>query len=223
MTSDHQVLTRLAQERRSCRAFLDREVPRAYVEQMLALAQRTASWCNTQPWEVVITSGETTRELGDRLTRAVIDGERRSDLPGPEAYVGVYQERRRESGHLLYASVGVDRSDRQARLLQALENFRFFGAPHTAIITTDAQLGTYGAIDCGGYVGALMLAAQSLGIATIAQAAIATVSDAVRAHLQLADDRQVVCAVSFGYADEAHPANAFRTPRAPLEEVVRWI
>ncbi|RHW28558.1 nitroreductase [Nocardioides immobilis] len=222
MTSDYLALTRLSQGRHSCRAFLDREVPRADIEQMLALAQRTASWCNTQPWEVVITSGATTRELAERLTRAVIEGERRSDLPGPAAYVGVYQERRRESGHLLYASVGVARDDREARLLQALENFRFFGAPHTAIITTDAQLGTYGAIDCGAYVGTLMLAAESLGIATVAQAAIASVSDAVREHLALANDRQVVCTVSFGYADANHPANGFRTPRAALDAVVRW-
>jgi nitroreductase len=28
--------------------------------------------------------------------------------------------------------------------------------------------------------------------------------------------------ISFGYEDEAHPANGFRTGRAPLEEVVEW-
>jgi nitroreductase len=189
---------------------------------MLALAQRTASWCNTQPWQVVITTGPSTAQLGERLTEAVIAGDRRSDLPGPEAYLGVYRERRRESGHLLYASVGVRRDDREARLLQALENFRFFGAPHAAVVTTDRQLGSYGAVDCGAYVGNLLLAAQSLGIATVAQAAIATVSDAVREHLGLTEDRQVVCAVSFGYADQTHPANAFRMSRASLDDVVRW-
>ena len=28
--------------------------------------------------------------------------------------------------------------------------------------------------------------------------------------------------MSFGYADTAHPANGFRTTRAPLHEVVRY-
>jgi nitroreductase len=208
--------------RHSCRAFTGDQVPRADIEQMLALAQRTASWCNTQPWEVVLTSGASTEALAARLVDAAVAGERRSDLPGPEAYVGVYQERRRDSGHHLYASVGIERDDRNARRLQALENFRFFGAPHVAIITTDRSLGTYGALDCGAYVGAFMLAARARGIATIAQAAIATVSDAVRAHLAIGEDRLIVCAVSFGYADESHPANGFRTGRAPVESVVRW-
>jgi hypothetical protein len=30
----------------------------------------------------------------------------------------------------------------------------------------------------------------------------------------------VVVGISFGYADRAHPVNAFRTSRAPLDDVV---
>ncbi len=54
-----------------------------------------------------------------------------------------------------------------------LENYRFFGAPHVAIITSDKALGVYGAVDCGGYVSTLLLAAESLGIAAVPQAAVA--------------------------------------------------
>jgi hypothetical protein len=34
--------------------------------------------------------------------------------------------------------------------------------------------------------------------------------------------RQVVCGLSLGYADTTHPANQFRTTRAPVEAVVDW-
>ncbi|WP_429861139.1 hypothetical protein [Achromobacter ruhlandii] len=34
---------------------------------------------------------------------------------------------------------------------------------------------------------------------------------------------RVVCAISFGYADTAHPANSYRTSRADLDAAVRWI
>jgi nitroreductase len=220
--SDYEALARIAAARHSCRAFDPREVPRARVERMLALAQRTASWCNTQPWEVIVTEPGTTRRLAERLTAAAA-GERGSDLPGPQAYTGVYRERRREAGYALYASLGIERADAAGRARQALENFRFFGAPHTALITSDRDLGTYGAIDCGAYVAALLLAAESLGLGAIAQAAIATVSGAVREFLQLPADRLVVCAVSFGYADEGHPANSFRVGRAALDQVVTWV
>jgi len=104
-----------------------------------------------------------------------------------------------------------------------MRNFDFFGAPHVAIVTTDREQGTYGAVDCGGYVATLLLALRSRGIDSIAQAAIAMYSDGVRELLALPEDRLVVCAVSFGYADPDHPANAFRTERAGVDDVVRIV
>src|SRR5262249_32098716 len=97
-----------------------------------------------------------------------------------------------------------------------------FGAPHLLIVTTEQDLGTYGAIDCGIYLSSLMLLAQSMGIATIAQAAFAMYSPFIRAYFNLPEHRQVVCGLSFGYADDSHPANGFRTTRAPAAEVVTW-
>ena len=75
-------------------------------------------------------------------------------------------------------------------------------------------------MDCGGYVANLLNAAQALGLAAIAQAAIGMYADVAHAELGIPEDRWVVCAVSFGYADPDHPANAFRTERAELGEVV---
>jgi len=46
---------------------------------------------------------------------------------------------------------------------------------------------------------------------------------ALRRELNIGDDRDIVCAISFGYADEAHPANACRTDRASLGETVEWV
>lgn len=106
---------------------------------------------------------------------------------------------------------------------QALENFKFFGAPHVAIITTASLLGTYGALDCGAYVNNFMLAARSLDVASIAQAAIAMRSKFLHEWFQIPDERQVVCGISFGYEDPAHPANGFRTTRARMEQVVHWV
>ena len=52
------VLEELLGERYSCRAFRPDPVPRPIIERILTAAQRTASWCNSQPWQVVIASGE---------------------------------------------------------------------------------------------------------------------------------------------------------------------
>ncbi|MES2787008.1 MAG: nitroreductase [Pseudomonadota bacterium] len=213
-------LEALLDGRHSCRAFLADPVPRKTIEAILRLAQRTASWCNTQPWQISITSGDAT----DRFRAAImaaIEHPPSPDFAWPE-YEGVYLERRRECGFALYESVGVARGDRAASTRQALENFRLFGAPHVAMVTTDAALGIYGAIDCGAWVGNFMLAAQSLGVATVPQAALSSWPDVVRGHFGLSAERRVVCGVSFGFEDAAHPANRFRTTRAALDRVVQW-
>jgi len=217
------VLNGLLAERHSCRAFLADPVPREVQERLLQMAQRTASWCNSQPWQVHITEGAATGRLRDALLAAPPVGESGSDFPWPREYRGVYLERRRECGFALYDSVGIARGDREASARQAQENFRLFGAPHVAIVTSDEALDVYGAIDCGAYVANFLLAAASLGVATIPQAALASRSQQLRKFFALADDRRVVCGISFGYADTAHPANAFRTGRATVSAAAAWV
>jgi nitroreductase len=228
MTTDtHQtaqnVLETLLHERFSCRGFRPDQVDRPTITRMLELAQRSPSWCNTQPWQVAITDGDST----DQLRAAILahlnaGGTPQSEIPFPERYTGIYQQRRRECAWQLYDSVGIEHGDRAASAVQTLRNFSFFDAPHVAIITTEPDLGTYGALDCGVYVANLLLAAQSLGIATIPQAALALVAAPIRAHLNLPEDRHVLCGISFGYADHDHPANGFRTHRADLDQVITW-
>jgi nitroreductase len=135
----------------------------------------------------------------------------------------VYRERRRTCGWQLYESVGIKEGDRVASAKQGSENFRFFGAPHLAVITTEASLGTYGVLDCGAYVSNFMLAAASLGVSAIAQAAIASKSHIIREQLRIAASRNIVVGISFGYADESHPANGFRTDRASLQEAATFV
>jgi len=218
------VLEELLQERFSCRAFLPRPVPRALIERVLRAAQRTASWCNSQPWQVVITSGEETERFRKVMYETAASGRGdHGDFPFPREYRGVYLERRRESGFQLYNTLGIPRGDRAGYARQALENFRFFGAPHVAIIHTDEALGVYGAVDCGGYVNNFLLAAQALGLSTVPQAALAHHSDVIRKHFGIGEDRRVVCGISFGYGDTAHKANSYRTSRADLAAVATFV
>src|ERR1700759_1528604 len=218
------VLEELLSERYSVRAFLPQEVDRKTIEHVLTTAQRTASWCNSQPWQVVIASGEAKERFRKAIYAEAASGApESSDFPFPREYVGVYLERRRESGFQLYNSLGIVRGDKAAYAKQALENFNFFGAPHVAIVHTDEALGVYGAIDCGGYVTSFMLAAQALGLATIPQAALAFHSESVRRHFGLGDDRRVVCGISFGFPDRAHKANSYRTTRAGIADTVTFV
>lgn len=219
------LLAKLMANRFSCRGFQQTPVPRETLEAILTIAQLSASWCNSQAWEVIVTSGEGTEKFRQALLSNVeaSGAGLETDFGRPSAYVGRYLERRRETGWQLYEAVGVTHGDREASGRQTMQNFHLFGAPHAMIVTSNRDLGVYGAIDCGGYVAGLMLAAKSLGVDTIAQAAIAMQSPCVRSHFAIPEDRMIVCGLSVGYCDPSHPANQFRTRRDSIDEVVRWV
>ena len=48
-------------------------------------------------------------------------------------------------------------------------------------------------------------------------------ADLVREHFSVPDERDVVCGISFGLADTAHPVNSFRTDRASIDDAVEWV
>lgn len=217
------MLDQLLRDRHSCRAFLPEPVKREVLENIFTTAQRTASWCNSQAWQVAIASGAAVERFRSALLEAAKSGQRDSDFPFPAEYTGPYLERRRECGFQLYNAVGVERGDKDGYQRQALENFRLFGAPQVAILTSDPGLGVYGAVDVGGYVQVLLLAMQAHGVAAIPQAALASQSTLVKSLLGIAPERQVVCGISFGYEDAAHPANSYRTSRASLDDAITWV
>ena len=219
VTTDDTVLERLLAARFSCRAYQSRPVPQPVIDRILALAQKTASWNNTQPWQAIVTRGVATEKFRDALYAHVQSGAKpSSDLPFPREYTGASLHRRRECGFALYGALGIQRGDKDAYVKQGMENFRLFGAPHVAIISSDEPLGPYGAVDCGAYVANFMLAAQALGVATIAQAAVTQHGDFVHRHFGIPENRLLVCGISFGYADMGHPVNGYRTTRVPISE-----
>ncbi|CAD0183704.1 putative oxidoreductase [Ruegeria sp. THAF57] len=216
-------LNTLLAARHSCRAFSPDPVPREHIEQILTSAGRVPSWCNAQPWNVVITSSTETERFRIALREEAMSGAPAPDLPFPTSYSGVYRDRRRECGWALYEAVGVERGDRAASARQMMENFTLFDAPHCAILSSPAELGPYGAMDCGGFVTAFTLAAQALGVATIPQAAVASYGPFLHRYFDIPEDRLILCAISFGYADKDHPANGFRTDRASPDAFVDWL
>src|ERR1700744_5507641 len=89
------VLEELLGERYSVRAFLPQPVPRETIEHVLTAAQRTASWCNSQPWQVLIASGAAKERFRETIYGNVSSGAAEDgDFPFPREYLGVSLERR---------------------------------------------------------------------------------------------------------------------------------
>ncbi len=220
--TDSDMLRRLLQARWSCRGFLPDPLPRDEIEGAFADAQHVASWCNSQPWQVILCGADETARFAEALFEHSRTAPHASDIPFPASYDGVYRDRRRACGWQLYDAVGVERGDRAASAAQMRENYRFFGAPHMALITTPKALGSYGVLDCGAYVTAVLLALTARGIGSVAMASVAGFAPFVRQRFDIAEDRDLLCGIAFGRPDPEHPANAFRTHRAPPGDVIDW-
>ena len=219
----YDTLTNTLKSRYSCRAFRSDPVPDDIITQIVTAARHVPSWCNAQPWQLTITKGEATENFRQAMLAEAAKGNPpQPDLNWPSGYSGDYAARRRTCGFQLYDAVGIEKFDRAARMAQMLRNYALFDAPHVAIVHSPVELGPYGALDSGGFVTAFTLAATALGVATIAQAAIAAYAPLVRDHLDIADDRLVLCAISFGYADQDSAINQFRTERADPTHIIDW-
>ncbi len=191
----------------------------------MTAAQRTASWCNSQPWQVVIASGEAKERFRKSIYAEAASGAGDGhDFPPPREYLGVYLDRRRESGFQLYNSLGIARGDKAAYARQALENYQFLRRaacrhhsyrPRRSGSTARSIAAAMSAISC-------WRRRRSVS-AALPQAALARHSRLVRHHFNLGDDRRVVCGISFGFPDRAHKANSYRTTRAGIADTVTFV
>ena len=103
--------------------------------------------------------------------------------------------------------------------MQFARNFEFFGAPVGMIVAMERCMQPAQWTDVGIFLQSLLLVAHERGLATCAQAAWAAVHKTVRAEIGLSDAQIIVCGISLGYADPAHPINAMVTERAPLAAI----
>ena len=211
--------------RMSCRAFLDTPVPGDTLRAILDAARRTPSGGNLQSWWVYALTGEPLTELKSAVRAQVTanprgDGSHEYDIY-PPGLGEPYRTRRFKAGEDLYATLGIPREDKMARLLQLARNYDFFGAPVGLFFYVDRSLGPPQWSDVGMYMQTVMLLARGHGLHTCAQEIWSLVSVTVQKRLDVPANLMLFSGMALGYADLSHPINTLRTERAALEDFVR--
>ncbi|WP_337996479.1 nitroreductase [Oleispirillum naphthae] len=205
--------------RKSARAFLPTPVPRETVEQVLALAARSPSATNTQPWRVYVAMGKVRDALAFDLCAAFDDPDFPQE-PGyafyPDPMPEPYLSRRRDLGWKLYGLLGIDRGDPEARHKQHGRNFRFFDAPVGLFFTVERCMERGSWLDIGMFMQTAMLAARGMGLHTCPQAVFVPYHKVIRKHLPIPDTEVMACGMSLGYADPAKIENTLVSPRDPV-------
>ena len=223
MSADIADLEAMWKKRASMRAFTPEPIDRDTLVRMFAAAQHTPSWCNVQPWHVVITEPPRTRALSDVMVAAAKSGLPHAEIPFPLEYPSPYKERRIACGAELYKNMGIARDDKAARYDAWLRNYGFFDAPHLAVVSCDRRLGPYVYIDVGVWLGYVLTAATALGIDACPMASISAYPEPLRAELPIPEGDVILFGVALGHAEPSAAANLSRTTREPVEANVTFV
>ena len=210
--------------RKSVRAFTSQKIDRATIEKILNAGKCAPSGVNMQPWKVSVLTGQSKESLSDKMEQAFRDGvKQKMDYAYyPKVFEGVYKERRKEMGLLMYSKLGITREDKQRQVDQWALNYRAFNAPVMLIFSIDSSLEQGSYLDYGMFIQTIMIAATDLGLATCPQAALGEYPDIIRKELGLGNNEEIVCGLSLGYEDKAHDVNSFDTSRVELSDFVNF-
>ncbi len=206
-------------QRKSTRAFLEREVEEEQIEAILEVARCAPSGVNTQPWQVAVVKGESKARLTEAMEQAF-----RSGVKGemdyryyPLQWHNPYRERRKQCGLQLYQALEIGREDVERRQDQWAANYRAFDAPVILFFFLDGALETGSFLDYGMFIQSVMLAAVEAGLATCPQAALAEYPQIVKQQLGYPPESILLVGMAVGYEDTTAAINCYRTQREPVK------
>jgi nitroreductase len=216
-------ILRAIQNRKSCRAYLNKEIDPATLQNILEAARWAPSGVNHQPAQVAILGKATKSRLSELLVEKHTAGASPNPdyLYCPKEWSDVYKKRRKECGLALYNAISISIDDFEGRKKHWESNYHFFHAPVGLIIFMEKNMPMGSWIDAGMFIQNILLTAQEYGLATCPQAALAEYPDVVREVLSL-NNVDILCGIAIGYEDLAHPLNSYRTRREPLETFTCW-
>ena len=211
-------------ERKSTRAFLDKEVPMDTINEIIEQSKTAPSGVNTQPWQVAVIQGESKNNLCNKFEKAFRGGVKGSMDYNyyPVEWLDEYKQRRKECGLMLYSTLNISREDKDRQLDQWALNYQAFNAPVILLFFIDRSMEKGSFMDYGMFIQSIMLSAVEKGLATCPQAALGEYPDIVRQEFPEYKDKMVLCGLALGYEDKGQIVNSYRTPREDLSRFVRY-
>ena len=211
-------------ERKSTRAFLDKEVSMDTINEIIEQSKTAPSGVNTQPWQVAVIQGESKNNLCNKFEMAFRAGVKGSmDYKYyPVEWRDEYKQRRKECGLMLYSTLNISREDKDRQLDQWALNYQAFNAPVILLFFIDRSMEKGSFMDYGMFIQSIMLSAVEKGLATCPQAALGEYPDIVRQEFPEYKDKMVLCGLALGYEDKGQIVNSYRTPREDLSRFVRY-
>ena len=209
------------ESRRSIRAYKPEPVSKEVLLMILAAANWSPSWADTQPWEVYVASGEPLAKICERFLALYESGvPLGGDVPRPKEWPPGPLRRMMDFVEDRCACIGVNPGDEAAREASMRRNFAFFDAPAAVFLCLHKDLTPWAYFDLGLFAQSLMLAATEYSVGSVVAVNLAAYPDAIREELDIPDDHIVVIGIALGYEDPEDVVNKGRSIRRPVEDAV---
>ncbi|HWU80280.1 MAG TPA: nitroreductase [Caulobacter sp.] len=203
--------------RMSVRAFKPDPVDGAIVRELLEAAARAPSGGNLQPWRVQAVAGEPLEALKATMLQRVASPDPAEYAVYPPNLWEPLRSRRFQVGEDMYASLGIPREDKLARLRWFATNGQGFGAPVQLFFSIDRRCGPPQWSDVGMFMQTFMLLAVERGLDTCPQEFWSHYNQVVHDHVGLPEGHMLFSGMALGYRDETAPVNSWRSRRDPFE------
>jgi nitroreductase len=210
--------------RHSVRDFSSKPVLKDTIIKILEVATRSPSGGNSQPWEVFVASGATIEKIRKRYQekpQGMPRGPFNSGAGSPPQQPAYIQERMRTIRQERMKLLGLDPADPASGNIFAEWGSRLFGAPVLVLVCMDKALSSN--LDIGLYIQTVCLAAKGYGIDSIIAGVLVSHPDILREELEIPESLNIITGICLGYPNPNAIINTYRSPRRPIQEVVRYL
>jgi nitroreductase len=206
----------LMKERHSCRKFQSKPIPEETLKEIISISLFSPSWCNSQPWNIYVASGNTLEEIRKEWiskNKQKIKGY--ADInPGHRTD---FSERSQSTMAKFFKSWEALPNKNEAEEA----NPCIFNAPTMVYLTLNKGHIPYSILDLGGLEMSIMLAAKDHGVDSIPAYTTIMYPDVLRKILKISEKEDIVIGIALGY-EEKCALNDHRSEKLTLEEACHF-
>lgn len=188
--------------RRSIRKYLDKQVPKEMIEQIIDAGRMSPSAKNRQPWKYIVLGGESKSEFLKRMWKGLLREEKEYTLL-PDSHNGLSDAK--NTWNIM----------QQAPILIIILNTNGKN-PFDEIDVDSRFVEICDTLSIGASIENMLLKATEIGLGTLWIANTCYAYKELTEYLETA--QQLVGAIALGYADEA----PMQRPRKKLEDIVEY-
>jgi len=209
----------IMKQRHSVRFFQKKEIPQDTLKDIISTALNTPSWCNSQPWNIHVASGNTLEEI-----RKLWISKNKEGIKGyPEMepiHRETFSERSKQVVGHLFKDLPEFAKDPELKKFQESQSV-LFNAPTLVYLTLPKTQLKYSILDLGGLEMSILLAAKSHGVDSVVAYESIKYPDVLRKFMKIPDNEDIIIGIGLGYEDD-NIINKYRAKKLTLDEACHF-